>query len=197
MPGGDRFRTRHAGHCAEGHAAQLPAERVTGAAGLEGAARGAAGAAGAAPADDDPHDGLDDAEELDLELVLPLEEEPLRRLLDDPDDEPPDEPDDDSTGAGAGTWMRRTTTTGGTVTGTVVEVGAGSGGAGMAASAVCVVACSIPKAATKPNIVAAEAPATRRRDTWAGCRRFRRRAAGRVAAGCGRSDSVIVGSTVV
>lgn len=87
---------------------QLPADRVTGAAGFEGAGRGAAGAA---VADDDPHDGLDEADvpEPELELLLPPLEEPLRRPFADPDERPDDDPpeddppDVDSAGAGAGT----------------------------------------------------------------------------------------------
>jgi hypothetical protein len=158
MPGGRRFRTAHVDAPSADHAGQLAAERVTG---LEGATRGAAGAA---LADEEPQDGLDEADELELELEPllepPLLEPPLpdpellRRLLDDPpddeppDDEPPDEPDDASAGAGAGTWRRRTTTTGGTVTGTAVDVGAGGSVGAAAASAVCAVACWRPKAAT-------------------------------------------------
>jgi len=210
MPGGRRFRTAHVDAPSADHAGQLAAERVTG---LEGATRGAAGAA---LADEEPQDGLDEADELELELEPllepPLLEPPLpdpellRRLLDDPDDDPPDdeppddelpdEPDDASAGAGAGTWRRRTTTTGGTVTGTAVDVGAGGSVGAAAASAVCAVACWRPKAATKPNIVAADAPATNRRDACAGCRR-RRRAGRGVVVGRLRAGSVIVRPTVV
>jgi len=205
MPGGHRFRTAHVDAPSADHDGQLAAERVTG---FEGATRGAAGAA---LADEEPQDGLDEADELELELeplLEPLLPDPelLRRLLDDPDDdppddeppddEPPDEPDDASAGAGAGTWRRRTTTTGGTVTGTVVDVGAGGSVGAAAASAVCAVACWRPKAATKPNIVAADAPATNRRDACAGCRR-RRRAGRGVVVGRLRVGSVIVRPTVV
>lgn len=63
--------------------------------------------------------------------------------------------------------MRRTTTTGGTVVGTVTGMVFGTvvgSSTGAAAATCCAVACWTPNAATNPNIVAVDAPATIRRE---------------------------------